>query len=175
MSDLLYLALLGLVAAERLFEVGLSNRNRLWALSEGGYEVGKRHYPVMVVLHALFLPACGLEVVLLERPWRPELGLPMLGAVALTMALRYWAISSLGRRWNTRVVVIQCRPLETGGPYRWMRHPNYLAVVVEMAALPLVHGAWCTALAFSVANALLLRVRLQVEERALAQAASEVS
>lgn len=175
MSDLLYLALLGLVAAERLFEAGLSNRNRSWALSEGGYEVGKRHYPVMVVLHALFLPACGLEVVLLERPWRPELGLPMLGAVALTMALRYWAILSLGRRWNTRVVVIPCRPLETGGPYRWMRHPNYLAVVVEMAALPLVHGAWCTALVFSVANALLLRVRLQVEERALDQAASEVS
>ena len=121
-----------------------------------------------VVMHSLFLPSCALEVWVLSRPWRPALGFSMLALVALTMALRYWAISTLGRRWNTRVVIVPGRELVSGGPYRWMRHPNYLAVVVEIAALPLVHGAWGTAIAFSLLNLLVLRVRLSVEEAALA-------
>ena len=91
----------------------------------------------------------------------------MLALVALTMTLRYWAISTLGRRWNTRVVVLSGRPLVHHGPYRWMRHPNYLAVVVEIAAVPLIYGAWWTALAFSAGNLLVLRTRLRVEEAAL--------
>ena len=91
----------------------------------------------------------------------------MLLLVALTMALRYWAISTLGRRWNTRVVVLPGRPLVSHGPYRLIRHPNYLAVVVEVAAVPLVYGAWWTALVFSAGNLLVLRTRLRVEDAAL--------
>ena len=87
--------------------------------------------------------------------------------VALSMSLRYWAISSLGRRWNTRVVVLPGVPLEAAGPYRHLRHPNYLAVVIEIFALPLVHSAWLTAIVFSVLNLIVLRTRIAVEERAL--------
>jgi methyltransferase len=83
------------------------------------------------------------------------------------MVLRYWAIASLGRRWTTRVVVLPELPVVVGGPYRWVRHPNYLAVVIEVAALPLVHTAWITALAASAANALVLRRRIAAEEAAL--------
>lgn len=162
-----YLGLIGLIAAERVFEIFLSNRNLRWALAEGGREVGRGHFPAMVALHALFLPACVLEVWLLDRSFTPAVGGPMLLLVALTMTVRYWAISTLGRRWNTRVVVLPGRPRICDGPYRFMRHPNYLAVVVEIAAVPLVFGAWWTALAFSTGNLLVLRTRLRVEEAAL--------
>ena len=101
-----------------------------------------------------------------------HLGFPMLGLVASTMALRYWAIAALGRRWTTRVVVLPDLPVVTGGPYRFLRHPNYLAVAIEVAALPLVHTAWFTALVWSAANALVLRARIAAEEAAL-RAASD--
>src|SRR6185503_20091073 len=115
------------------------------------------HYPWMVATHGSFLVACPLEVIGFDRPFVPLLGGPMLALLVGAMALRYWAIATLGRRWTTRVVVVPGLPVVTGGPYRFMRHPNYLAVVLEVAALPLVHTAWVTALVWSAANALVLR------------------
>ena len=91
----------------------------------------------------------------------------MLILVALSMSLRYWAISSLGRRWNTRVVVLPGVPLVAAGPYRYLRHPNYVAVIVEIFALPLVHSAWLTAVVFTLLDLVVLRTRIAVEERAL--------
>ena len=88
-----------------------------------------------------------------DRPFLPLLGWPMLALVLASQALRWWCIATLGRRWNTRVIVVPGLPLVTGGPYRWLRHPNYVAVVVEGVALPLVHAAWVTALVFTVLNA----------------------
>jgi len=169
-TELLYLGLIGAVALERLVELVLSTRNARRALAAGGVEAESRGaYAAMVVTHALFLVAAPLEVVLLARPFVPLLGWPMLALAAGAMALRYWAIATLGERWNTRVIVVPRTAAVVAGPYRYVRHPNYLAVIVELAALPLVHSAWLTALVASAANALLLGRRIACEEAALAR------
>lgn len=168
-STLAYDLLISAVAAERLVELWLSLRNGRWAKAQGGLEYGTGHYRWMVALHSALLLACLGEVHWLHRPFIAALGWPMLGLVGLTMTLRYWAILTLGRCWNTRIIVVPGLPAVAGGPYRWLRHPNYVAVIIEVAALPLVHTAWCTSLAFSLANALLLRTRIGVEEQALRQ------
>jgi methyltransferase len=163
-------ALLVLVAGVRFVELGVAKRNRAWAMERGGVESGAEHYPVMVALHTALFVGCLLEVPLADRPFLPWLGWPMLVLLAGAHALRWWCIRTLGPQWNTRVIRVPDAPLVTGGPYRWLRHPNYVAVVVEGFSLPLVHTAWVTALAFTVLNGLLLRVRLRVENEALATA-----
>lgn len=168
-SQLAYFAFLALIAAERLFELRLSKRNAALALARGGIEAGRAHFPWMRALHAGFLAGCALEVALLQRGFDARLGLPMLAIALGAQGLRYWAIATLGPRWNVRVIVMPGEPVVTSGPYRWLRHPNYLAVVLEGVAIPLIHGAWLSALAFSALNAWLLYVRIRVEERALAE------
>lgn len=162
-----YFGLLAVIAAERLNEVRLSRRNVTWALDRGGLEFGRRHFRWMVLIHVLFLPACALEVWGLGRPFVPALGLPMLAVVLSAQALRYAAILTLGPRWNVRVVVIPGEPAVTRGPYRFLRHPNYLAVILEGIAIPLVHTAWLTAFVFTAMNAVVLFVRIRCEEAAL--------
>jgi methyltransferase len=159
--------LIALVVAVRFVELGVAKRNRAWAMERGGVESGAEHYPVMVTLHTALFAGCLLEVPLADRPFLPWLGWPMLALLAGAHALRWWCIRTLGPQWNTRVIRVPGAALVSGGPYRWLRHPNYVAVVVEGFALPLVHTAWITALAFTVLNALLLRVRLRVENEAL--------
>lgn len=166
----LFTALLALVALQRLFELVLSRRNERWVRERGGYEVGAGHYPAMVALHAAFLVSCLAEVWLLERPFAPPLAAAMVTVLVVATALRYWAIRSLGRRWTTRVLVLPGAEPVRDGPYRFLPHPNYLAVVLEIAALPLVHTAWITAVVFTAANAALLRVRVRVEGRGLREA-----
>jgi methyltransferase len=168
-----FTVLVVLVGVERLAELVISNRNAAWSLERGGRETGRRHYAVMVVLHT------GLLVGMLVEAWvrRPEVGALLAGSMLVlavaSQALRWWCITTLGRRWNTRVIVVPDLPLVRSGPYRYLSHPNYVAVVVEGVALPLVHAAWVTALVFTVANAALLRVRLSVENSALGTVASE--
>lgn len=164
-----YIALLLLLAAERLIELVVSRRNVAWALAQGGIEVGHDHFPWMVVLHGSFFFACAGEVLLLERPFHIWLGVPMMVVLLAAQTLRYWAIASLGRRWNVRVVVIPGAPLVESGPYRYIRHPNYLAIVLELASVPLIHSAWLTAAVYSFLNALVLRARIRSEEEALAR------
>lgn len=166
-SQTLYLVLLVAVGLERVAELVVSERHRRWSLARGGVESGAGHYPVMVLLHTGLLVGAVVEVPLLDRPFLPWLGWPALVAVLLAQALRWWCVASLGRQWCTRVVVVPGLPRVTRGPYRWLRHPNYVAVVVEGLALPLVHTAWLTAVVFTVADALLLRVRIVAEGAAL--------
>jgi methyltransferase len=166
-SERWYVVLVLLVVAIRFVELGVAKRNLAWARSRGGVETGAGHYPAMVALHAALLGGCLVEVLAADRPFLPWLGWPMLAVLVAAHALRWWCIRTLGSQWNTRVVRVPGMPLVTGGPYRWLRHPNYVAVVAEGVALPLVHTAWVTALAFTVLNAVLLRVRLRVEEEAL--------
>lgn len=166
-SRVLYIGLLLLYAAERGVELVISVRNTRRARQRGALELGEEHYRWMVVTHAAFLPACAAEVWLFDRPFVPLLAMTSLVFLAAAMALRYWVIWTLGERWSTRVIYEPDRPRITSGPYRWLRHPNYLSVVVEMAALPLVHTAWLTAVAFSIINTGLLRTRIRVEEEAL--------
>jgi methyltransferase len=162
-----YLALIALLALERLVELAVSRRNARRALKRGAVEVGQRHFRVMAAMHALFLVGCPLEVFGLGRAFPGALGWICLGGVVLAQALRYWAIFTLGERWNVRILVLPNAAPVTGGPYRFVRHPNYVAVVVEILLVPLVHGAWITATVFSAANVLLLRVRIRAEESAL--------
>jgi methyltransferase len=156
-----------LLLVERLVELRLSERNRRRALAAGGSETGLGHYPAMVLFHAAFLVACAVEPLLWPRAWPLEVAVASLGVALLAMGLRWWAVASLGERWTTRIVTWPGRPLVTRGPYRLLRHPNYLAVVLELAAVPLIGGAVLTAAAATAGNLLLLAVRIPSEERAL--------
>ena len=166
-----YVLLIAAVAAERLAELVVAQRNLAWSRARGGVEFGAGHYPVMVVLHTGLLVGCLAEVYLLHRPFLPWLGWPMLAVVIAAQILRWWCITTLGRQWNTRVVVIPGADRISGGPYRLLSHPNYVAVVAEGIALPLVHGAWLTAVVFTVLNAALLATRISTENAALARLA----
>jgi len=166
-----YVLLVLVVGVERLAELRLSVRHARWAFRRGGIETGRAHYPPMVALHSGLLVAAPLEAWLAGRAFVPWLGWSMLAVVVLAQGLRWWCIQTLGVRWNTRVIVVPGLPLVHTGPYRWLRHPNYVAVVAEGIALPLVHTAWLTALVFTVLNAWLLRVRIRTENTALAAAA----
>jgi methyltransferase len=166
-SQAWYVGLVALVVVARGVELAVSERNRRWSMAQGGVESGAGHYPVMVLLHTGLLLGAVVEVLALDRPFLPWLGWPMLALLVASHGLRWWCISSLGRQWCTRIVVVPGRSAVTSGPYRFLRHPNYLAVVLEGIALPLVHTAWVTAAVFTVANAALLRVRVAAEEQAL--------
>ena len=163
-----YVLLIGAVALERVAELVVSKRNLAWSRARGGVEFGSGHYPTMVVLHTALLVGCVAEVALLDRPFLPALGWPMLAVVLGAQVLRWWCISTLGRQWNTRVVVVPGAPRVTGGPYRLLSHPNYVAVIAEGIALPLVHTAWITACVFTALNAALLVTRIRTENTALA-------
>ncbi|MGB8207190.1 MAG: isoprenylcysteine carboxyl methyltransferase family protein [Mycobacterium sp.] len=166
-----YLLLIGAVAVERLAEVVVAERHRSVSKERGGVEFGAAHYPAMVTLHTALLAGCLLEPVLLHRPFIPALGWPMLLIAVAAQALRWWCITTLGYQWNTRVIVIPGAARITGGPYRFLPHPNYVAVIAEGIALPLVHTAWITAVVFTILNAVLLRTRIHVENGALASLA----
>ncbi|MFD9322409.1 isoprenylcysteine carboxyl methyltransferase family protein [Streptomyces sp. NPDC060053] len=167
-----YGLLVAAVAAERVAELVVARRNERWSTARGATVTGEGHYPAMVALHTGLLIACPVEVWLADRPVVPALAWSMPAVLAGAQALRWWCIHTLGPRWNTRVIVVPGLPLVTGGPYRWrwLRHPNYVAVVAEGAALPLIHTAWVTATLFTVLNAALLTVRIRCENRALAAA-----
>ncbi len=171
MSVALYIAFVLATGGERIYELVVSKRNAAAAFARGGVEYGQRHFPWMVALHTGLLLSCIAEVVLLQRPFIPWLGWPMLVIAIACQAARYWIIASLGPQWNTRVIVVPgAGRIANRGLYRWFSHPNYVVVAVEGIALPLVHTAWITAIAFTVLNAvLLLGFRIPTENRALRQ------
>ncbi len=162
-----YYVVLAALGAERILEVIISARNARWAFARGAVESGVRHYPAMVAFHTLFIVACGVEAKIFGDPFARAIGWFALGGALGAQALRYWAVATLGRRWNTRVIVLPDAAPVTSGPYRLIRHPNYLAIVIEMIAVPMIYGCWRTAAVFSAANVLMLRVRIKAEESAL--------
>jgi methyltransferase len=170
-----YLLLLAGTSVERFVELAVSVRNARWALAHGGRESGRGHFPPMVALHTALIAACALEPLLAGRPFLTALAVPAAVVALGSQCLRWWCIRTLGTRWNTRILVVPGLPLVRRGPYRLLPHPNYVAVVLEGIALPLVGTAWVTALVFTVLNAvLLLGFRIPAEERALAAALEEV-
>ena len=156
-------AIIGGVAAARLLELGYARRNTARLLARGGVEVGAAHYPAFVLLHAAWLAALALSVDRASpvEPW-------LIGVFAALQAARLWIVASLGRFWTTRVITLPGAPLVQRGPYRFLRHPNYLVVGLEIAVLPLAFGLVWQALIFSALNGLLLRHRMRVETAALA-------
>ena len=163
-----YAALIAAVAVERLAELVISQRNCAWSRWNGATEFGAGHYPAVVGLHIGLLAGCLVEVMELHRPFIPWLGWSMLAVVVAAQMLRWWCVTTLGPQWNTRIIVIPGARRVTAGPYQWITHPNYVAVVFEGIALPLVHSAWITALVFTIMNAFLLHARIKVEDYALA-------
>lgn len=165
-----YYLFIALIGVERLVELAFARRNAAWSFARGGREFGQGHYPVMVGMHVALLLSCLAEVAFLHRPFVPGLGWTMVAVVAASTAVRWWCVSVLGKHWNPRLIIVPGASLVRRGPYRWVHHPNYTAVVAEVAALPLVHSAWLTAIVFSIANALVLRVRIGAENVALGYA-----
>ena len=162
-----YLVLLAALVAERLLELWLSDRNARRALARGGVEVGRVQYRVIVAFHTLFLAACVAEALLRNPSISPVATIAALVGEAVAQGLRWWSIAALGDAWNTRIIVNNLMPVQTSGPYRYVRHPNYLAVVLEIACIPLIRGLVITATLFSIGNAIILAFRIPLEERAL--------
>jgi methyltransferase len=153
-----------LVAAQRLGELVYARRNESRLRARGAIESGARHYPLFILLHGAWLLA-----VLLLIPADRVPSWPLLGLFLMLQAARVWVVATLGPYWTTRVLSLPGAPLVRRGPYRWVRHPNYLIVTAEIAVLPLAFDAWAIAIVFSLANALLLYHRIGIEERALAE------
>jgi methyltransferase len=175
MASLIFFTILvALVACERLVELRVSQRNAAWSFARGGQEYGQGHYKYMVVLHTALLVGCVAEAWIFQRSFIAELFFPMLILAVLAQGLRWWVIGTLGHQWNTRIIVVPSLPPVRTGPYRWpwLRHPNYIAVVVEGIALPLIMGCWITALVFTILNAFVLTARIREENKALATLAS---
>ncbi len=150
------------VALQRLIEVGYATRNTRALLIRGGIEAGRRHYPLFVLLHAAWLLA-----ILVALPEPPVIHVAPLVIFILLQAARLWVIASLGPYWTTRIITLPGAALIRRGPYRYLRHPNYLIVAGEIVALPLVFGEVWVALIFSALNAMLLAWRIHVEEGVL--------
>lgn len=157
-----------LVALERVAELFISKRNLQWSFAQGGVESGRSHYKYMVALHVFLLGGALAEVWLFRPTLIPFLCWSMLALAIASQGLRWWCISSLGKRWNTLIVIIPGQPLIKAGPYKFFKHPNYVAVVVEGFALPMVGFAWRTAIIFSVLNIAVLTARIRNENVALA-------
>jgi len=162
-----YLVLVGLIAVDRLVEMAYSRHNQRAMSERGARKVRDPAFMGMVLLHAGYLCAAPLEVALLSRPFLPWLGYPALAVLAGANMLRVWAIRSLSLHWNMQIVASQSLGPVATGPYRWIRHPNYVAVFFEVPALPLVHTAWITAVTATLVHTLLLKRRIAAEERVL--------
>lgn len=167
LSTACYLALLAGVGTGRLLELRVSRRNQRRLLAQGARKIQEPYFVWMVAVHAGVLTGSGLEVVLLRRPWVPVLAIVAGMLLVASNLLRWWVIRTLGGHWNVQVVASSGLGVVTSGPYRWIRHPNYVAVFVELIALPLLHTAWLTAAAGSVAHAWVLRKRIRTEEAVL--------
>ena len=150
--------IVALVAAQRVGELVIARRNTAALLSNGAYEVGRGHYPTMVIMHGAWL----IIILVTVNPETPINGL-FLAAFILLQGLRIWIISTLGKYWTTRIIVVPDVPLVTSGPYRYFRHPNYWIVIAEIAVFPLIFGLWQVAAIFTVLNAVVLYFRIRVE------------
>jgi methyltransferase len=153
--------IMALVTLQRLGELIIANSNTRALRARGAIEIGRGHYPAMVTMHAAWLVALWLSV------GSQAVNLPLLGVFVVLQALRVWVLATLGRRWTTRIIVLPGAELVTGGPFRFLRHPNYCVVVGEIAVLPLVFGLTWIAVLFSLLNAAMLWVRIGAEARAL--------
>ena len=167
-GEVAFTILLVLVAIERIVELVISKRNMTWSFAQGGIEFGRSHYKYMVVIHVFLLLGSLIEVWIVRPHLNPTLSWTMFALAIASQGLRWWCIGSLGQRWNTLVVIIPGKAAVTSGPYKWFKHPNYVAVVIEGFALPMVGFAWRTAIIFTVLNTFVLRARLKSENAALA-------
>ena len=157
-----------LVAIERIIELAVSKRNLAWSRENGGVEFSFGHYPFMVFLHSGLLVGSLVEIYNSKPELIPALAWTMFVLVIASQILRWWCVITLGKRWNTRIVIVPNLPRIKSGPYKYLVHPNYVAVVIEGFALPMVGFSWITATIFMALNIPLLYVRIRAENKALA-------
>src|SRR5882757_5054408 len=162
-----YLVLLAVVGLGRLMELRISRRNQQKLEKQGVRKIAEPHFRWMVITHGAVLTCAAAEVILLHRPLIPALAISMAILFVFANALRWWVIRTLAGHWNVEVMASSRVGVVTSGPYRWVRHPNYVAVVIELFSLPMIHTAWLTALAGTLANLEILRRRLRVEDGVL--------
>ena len=155
------LLFLGFIVLQRLSELAISKANTKRLLARGAYEVGANHYPAMVAMHSAWI------VCLVVFGYTQPVSLFWLAIFAVLQAFRVWILASLGSRWTTRIIILE-EPLVTRGPFKLIRHPNYVLVIAEIIVAPMVLGLWWVAALFTVLNAAMLWVRIGAEERALA-------
>jgi methyltransferase len=155
------IVILSLVTVQRLVELFIAQAHTRSLLARGAHEVGAGHYPLIVAVHVAWL-----ATLWLLAPGRPIIW-PLIGLFLVLQCMRLWVLATLGERWTTRIIVLPGAPLVTNGPYRWLRHPNYVVVVGEIAALPLAFGLVWVALVFSLLNAAVLVIRVRAESGAL--------
>ncbi|MFD1928511.1 isoprenylcysteine carboxyl methyltransferase family protein [Sporosarcina siberiensis] len=166
---MLFTLLITFVIVQRLFELFVAKRNEKWMLSRGAYEVGALHYPVMVAMHIGFFVTLILEVLILDRPLS-SIWIPLLSLFIFAQIIRFWCLFSLGKYWNTKIIILPGADVVRKGPYRFFRHPNYLIVTIELLVLPLIFNAFGTLFIYFILNIWMLSIRIPVEERALREA-----
>ncbi|WP_307439712.1 isoprenylcysteine carboxyl methyltransferase family protein [Bacillus sp. V2I10] len=157
-----------IIIVQRVSELLIARRNEAHMKSMGGEEHCRDHYPLIVAVHLLFLLSFTLEVIVLNKEVSP-LWMIILPIILITQVIRYWAVFSLGTFWNTKIIIVPDLEVVAKGPYRFMRHPNYLVVAVEILFLPIFFQAYATAILFTVLNAAILTIRIPAEEKALMQ------
>jgi methyltransferase len=155
-----------LLIIQRVGELLIARRNEKWMKASGAIEVGKEHYPIMVFMHSAFLTLLLIEVTVLKKELSPVWPV-VLGFFLLTQIIRIWSLASLGKYWNTKIIVLPNTTIVKKGPYKYLRHPNYTIVVLEILLIPLLFQAYCTAAIFSILNVWMLSVRIPLEEKAL--------
>ena len=163
---MLFYLIIGFVIVQRLVELVIAKRNEKKSLAEGGIEYDRRGYTVIVLMHTLFFISLFAEYFYFEHTFN-EFWVIFLVLFILAQCLRYWAISSLGSLWNTRIIIVPGSKLVKYGPYKYFKHPNYMAVITELAVIPLMFSCVITAIVFSAVNLILLKRRIAIEENAL--------
>jgi methyltransferase len=161
-----FIVFIAFLIVQRLSELYISRRNEKWLLENGAIQYGQTHYPYMVVMHTLFL----LSIVA-EYYWRsgPPISWIALASFLIVLSFKFWALSSLGKYWNTKIYRIPGVSPVKKGPYKFLKHPNYMEVVCEIAIIPLVFHLYYTAIVFTLLNAIMLTVRIKVENKVWAQ------
>lgn len=165
-ETIIFSSIVGFVIVQRIVELFVARNNERWIRGQGGYEVGARHYPYMVGIHVGFFLSLIFEFLMFEREL-PSLW-PVLFIIFVGLQImRVWVIASLGRFWNTKILVLPGAHVVKKGPFRFLRHPNYVVVSLEILVIPLMFGAYFTALIFALLNLIILCVRIPMEEAAL--------
>ncbi|MEB1809131.1 MAG: isoprenylcysteine carboxyl methyltransferase [Bacillaceae bacterium] len=163
---MLFFIILSIVIIQRLVELLIAKSNEKWMRNRGAYEVGQAQYKYIVLVHVFFFISFISEVIFLQKTPASWWWLPFVFFI-IAQSIRVWSLSSLGRFWNTKIIILPGANVVAKGPYRFMRHPNYVIVSLEILMLPLIFQAYATAIIFTVANALVLSVRIRQEESAL--------
>lgn len=162
----LFICVVGFIITQRIIELLVARNNENWIRSQGGYEVGANHYPYMVAIHIGFFLSLIIEFIVFKQEVS-RFWIPLFVVFIILQMMRVWVIASLGRFWNTKILVLPGAHVVKKGPFHFIRHPNYVVVTSELIVIPLMFEAYFTAIVFTILNVAILSVRIPKEEAAL--------